>query len=206
MRDSGNTTACIRRCLERLRAGDESARAGLLEHAQARLAHLARKMLHHYPALRRWEQTDDVAQNASLRLWKSLGAVTPESETHFFRLAALHIRRELIDLTRAHFGPQGAAARHDSLPVRDDVPTVLPAAREPADSTNDPGKLAVWTDFHRKVEELPEELRDVVDLLWYQDLGQAEAAALLGVSERTLQRRWQLARIRLHQALGGIPE
>jgi DNA-directed RNA polymerase specialized sigma24 family protein len=42
-----------------------------------------------------------------------------------------------------------------------------------------------------------------VDLLFYQGLQQAEAAAVLGVSERTVKRRWQSARLALHEALGG---
>jgi DNA-directed RNA polymerase specialized sigma24 family protein len=43
----------------------------------------------------------------------------------------------------------------------------------------------------------------VFDMLWYQGLTQAEAAALLQVSERTLQRRWRAACERLHAALDG---
>ncbi len=59
----------------------------------------------------------------------------------------------------------------------------------------------------RTTERLPAEEREVFDLLWYQELSQAEAAALLGVSERTIKRRWQSARIMLHDALKGeIPE
>ena len=46
-----------------------------------------------------------------------------------------------------------------------------------------------------------------LDLLYYQGLTQAEAAEVLGVSERTVKRRWQAARLALHDALGGeIPE
>ncbi len=41
------------------------------------------------------------------------------------------------------------------------------------------------------------------DLLWYQQLSQAEAAQLLNVSERTVKRRWASARLKLHDALGG---
>ena len=41
------------------------------------------------------------------------------------------------------------------------------------------------------------------DLLFYQGLSQAEAAAVLGVSEVTIKRRWRSARMRLVQTLGG---
>jgi DNA-directed RNA polymerase specialized sigma24 family protein len=49
---------------------------------------------------------------------------------------------------------------------------------------------------------LPTEEREVFDLLWYQELSHGEAAAVLGISERILRRRWLAARQRLHQLLG----
>ncbi len=61
----------------------------------------------------------------------------------------------------------------------------------------EPAALAIWTEFHQKVEELPAEVRDVVDLLWYQGLSQPEAAQALGVAAITVKRRWAEARLRL---------
>jgi RNA polymerase sigma factor (sigma-70 family) len=70
-----------------------------------------------------------------------------------------------------------------------------------------PDRLAAWTEFHEQVERLPEEEREVFSLLWYKGLSQAEAAEVLGVSDRTIKRRWQSARLHLHEALGGqLPE
>jgi DNA-directed RNA polymerase specialized sigma24 family protein len=40
-------------------------------------------------------------------------------------------------------------------------------------------------------------------LLYYQGVSQTEAAAILDISERTIKRRWQSARLRLHDALEG---
>ena len=68
-------------------------------------------------------------------------------------------------------------------------------AAEASDLTHEPSRLAVWTEFHRQVADLPEEDREVFDLLWYQGLTQAEAAAVLGISERTVSRRWISARL-----------
>jgi DNA-directed RNA polymerase specialized sigma24 family protein len=50
---------------------------------------------------------------------------------------------------------------------------------------------------------LPPIEREAFDLLFYQELSQAEAAAVLAVSVRTIKRRWQSARLRLVQNLGG---
>src|SRR5689334_5016823 len=97
-------TTVIQGCIDRLRGGDESAR-GALRCAAGRLARLAREMLKGYPGVARWEQTDDVLQNALVRLVRTPGAVTPPTARDFYRLAAPEVRRELIDLVRHYLGP-----------------------------------------------------------------------------------------------------
>ena len=67
----------------------------------------------------------------------------------------------------------------------------------------DPQRLANWSDFHNQAEQLPPEEREVFDLIYYQGLSQAEAAAVLNTSERTIQRRWQTARLTLNDTLDG---
>jgi RNA polymerase sigma factor (sigma-70 family) len=59
----------------------------------------------------------------------------------------------------------------------------------------------MWGDFHDKVEALPDEEREVVELLWYQDLPQHEAAEVLGVDPSTVKRRWRAARQKLAAVL-----
>ncbi len=66
---------------------DEAARGALLDYTCDRLLRLTRKMFHARRDLRRWEQTDDVFQNALLRLHRALSEVKPESVRHFFNLA-----------------------------------------------------------------------------------------------------------------------
>jgi DNA-directed RNA polymerase specialized sigma24 family protein len=63
--------------LDRLRAGDGSARDRLIALAQGRFVALARAMLRRYPQVRRWEQTDDLLQAALVRLHRSLAEVRP---------------------------------------------------------------------------------------------------------------------------------
>jgi len=72
MADASSQTAHIQACLDRLSGGDEAARAELLGCACERLRNLARKMLRGFPKVHRWEQTDDVLQNAALRLHRTL--------------------------------------------------------------------------------------------------------------------------------------
>ena len=194
-------TTVIQGWIDRLRAGDPSARDALLECAMGRLVRLTRKMLGRFPGVHRWEQTDDVFQNAALRLRRALDTTTPESARSFFNLAAVQVRRELIDLARHYDGPMGLGARHESQ-VPTDGSDGSPEAEPAAADTDDPERLAAWTEFHCRVESLGDDDREVFGLLWYQGLTQSEAAGILGLSEKTVNRRWVAARMRLGTALG----
>lgn len=200
--DEGSTTTRLQQCLERLQAGDDKAREQLLEIACERLRELAHRMLRRYPTLQRWEQTGDVLNNASMRLYRSLKDVKPDTVGQFFGLATLQIRRELLDLCSHHFGPQGDARNHATGANGSDADS-RPARASEAPAPGESGSLAAWTAFHEQVEKLSESERHVVDLLFYQELSQDEAAEVLGVDTRTVRRRWQSARLALHDALNG---
>ncbi len=202
---SESLTVVLQGVLDRLKAGDISARNELINCACERLNRLVRKMLNDYRGVRRWEETGDVFQNAMLRLCRALSTVTPDSPRDFYRLAALQIRRELIDLARHHYGPMGGGANHASqAPASPNQSGITPPAYEAADLSQEPGRLALWTEFHRQVDLLPDDERETFDLLWYQELTQLEAAAIVGTSDRTIKSRWRSARLKLHAALGGI--
>jgi RNA polymerase sigma factor (sigma-70 family) len=202
---SQKNTAYLQQCLERLQHGDDQARGELIEAAGARLTQIAHTMLKDYRRVRRWEETADVVQNAVIRLDRTLRQVTPESLRDFYRLATLQIRRELIDLARHYFGPEGEGRRHQ---------TQFRAQGSAVAGVSDPGysagqnsgvaDLAAWTEFHEKVHALPDVEREVFDLVWYQGLPHTVAAELLGVSARTVKRRWQAACLHLHNVLGGV--
>lgn len=202
MTDAPYTSTQIQLRLDRLRAGDASARDELLNIACARLGRLARKMIRGYPDVRRWEQTDDVVQNAALRLWRALDQVRPESVLGFIRLASTQIRRELIDLARHYGGPEGPG-RHLAGRRGPDDSAGPPGPPDRGTDTANPSLLADWTEFHQHVEGLAVEEKEVFDLLWYQGLSQAEAAAILGVTERVVRYRWRAARLNLLERLGG---
>jgi RNA polymerase sigma factor (sigma-70 family) len=176
--------------------GDDRAKTLLLDHACDRLLKLTRKMFRGYPGLRRWEQTDDVFQNSLIRLHRALAAVEVESVRHFFNLAAEQVRRELLDLKKHYYGTLGDAANHhtDHQPSDDDGGSLSRYAAEPDD-------LDRWAEFHAGVEGLPKEQKEVVNLLYYEGLSQEEVAELLGIGVRTVKRRWQAAKLRLHEVL-----
>jgi RNA polymerase sigma factor (sigma-70 family) len=204
MDNTPDQTAQLQLCLDRLRGGDGSARDELLSLACDRLGRLTHKMLKGYPGVGRWEQTDDVLQNAALRLRRALTEIAPASLRSFFNLAAVQIRRELIDLSRHYGGPQGMGAHHESRmeieggSSQDSSRTGIAAA-----DTDDPARLASWTEFHGRVGALPDLEREVFNLIWYQGLSQSEAAEVLNVTERVVKWRWRAARLRIHRVLDG---
>ena len=174
--------------------GDTRAKTLLLDHACERLLKLTRKMFRNYPSLRRWELTDDVFQNSLVRLHRALANTEVESVLHFFNLAGLQIRRELLDLKKHHFGPEGHGSNHHTdRQAPDDAGGTLYA------TSDEPEDISMWGEFHARVDKLPDELKEVVNLLFYEGLTQEEGSVVLGVSLRTLKRRWQEAKLRLHE-------
>jgi RNA polymerase sigma-70 factor (ECF subfamily) len=192
------TTVQLQGCLDRLRAGDALARQELFQLTCNRLTCLTRKMLHGgYGRLRQWEETEDVAQNARLRLMRALEQVVPSSVREFYGLASMHIRRELLDLCRHHFGRPGHG--HLGMQLHDDKET----PPDQANTTYSPEDLARWTELHERAQQLPAEEREAFDLLFYQELSQEEAAEICGVDKSTIKRRWRSARLKLASVLKG---
>jgi RNA polymerase sigma factor (sigma-70 family) len=187
--------------LERHRAGETAARSELLRHSRERLRLLTRQMFRRYQRVRQLEETSDVLQEVLIRLDRALSAKEVPSSRDFLCLAASHIRHTLIDLSRHYYGPRGLGA--NQVPPG---PVGEAALERPGPGgADDPFQLAQWTEFHRRIAELPEEDRELFDLLYYQGQSQPAAAEQLGLPLTTLKRRWQAARLRL-AAAGPLPE
>ena len=201
MSDATSWSTQVQLRLDRLGAGSASG-DDLLKIAYERLRRLARKMFRRSHTVTPWEDTDDVLQNAAVRLCRALDDVRPASVRSFINLAAVQIRRELIDLARHYDGPEGPGRHHVSW-GRSEGSGNLAGSPDAADDMRDPARLATWTEFHDKIGTLPDIEKEMFDLLWYQGLSQAEAAALLGVTVRVVKYRWRSARLKLHKMLGG---
>lgn len=175
----------LQSCLDRLRAGDPTARDELWDLVDERLVVMTRAMkVSRYRRVGQWEQTDDIAQNVRLRLMRALDEVAPATPQQFYGLANLQIRRELIDVIRQHTGRDGGRAPLGAIPEGFQSPT----------DTLDPVNLEKWREFHEAVEKLPAKLREVFELIYYQGLLQRDAAEVLGVDTSTVKRRWTEAR------------
>ena len=92
MTDSRTPPSLIAKLLPLAVAGDRAALNALLRHCAERLTTLTRRMMADFQRVRRWAETDDVLQNALLRLLSALGSVKPQTARDFFALASLQIR------------------------------------------------------------------------------------------------------------------
>lgn len=190
--------------------GDDAARRRLLESTRDRLMRHARRHLHgRHVRLEPFEQTDDVVQQLYLkilqnqdRFWVNARGEPVRTLAEFFGHSSAWMRDVLCDLLRKSRGRNDN--RPDVLPLDGGGSEGRPRY-EPDSDTLDAEQLQRWTEFHETVARLPDDLREVFDLLWYQELPQAEAAALLGIAVPTVKLRWMKARLQVQQTLGGSP-
>ena len=102
---------------------------------------LTRRMLRDFPGVRQRDATSEVLVDALERLDRAAQDVKPASPRDYLGLAALQIRRELIDRARLYTKEKVAG---EPLP-------------EPEDSSADPAGLARWHDFHCQIADLDDD-------------------------------------------------
>jgi RNA polymerase sigma factor (sigma-70 family) len=187
---AGQTTVVVQRYLDAL-AGDAPADPilrMLLERSIERLEQLCSRQLRRaYPRLTLAPmglETGDLIAAIVERLLKATRDVRPKDVRQFFALANRHIRWELNSLAR----------KLDETPRTSELPDAVVQA-DITDSALAPTLLRMLA----AIEDLPEDDREVLDLVRVQGLSHAEAAEVVGVSTKTIQRR-------LHDALALLAE
>jgi len=197
MQDSGFNSVNLQQFVDRWQSGDRAAADELLRATGARLEKLARRMTRTFPNIRSHADTGDVLQNSLIRLLHSLQTLRPTTTRDFFNLAAVHIRRELLDIARRCRGKS-----HLELDVPDDSDQPNRPCIQ-AEETRTTDDLDLWERFHQAVDELPVEEREVIGLVFYHGWTQVKIAELFAVDERTIRRRWSRACERLRELIGG---
>jgi RNA polymerase sigma-70 factor (ECF subfamily) len=191
------TTVIIQRYLDALPgdAADERPVRELLERAVGSLRPLCATFLHkRYPRLTRPPvnlETDELLGGVVAGLITALRTTRPPTVRRFFALANQHIRWQLIDLAR----------RLDDRPAAAELAEFeLAASPGSTASRLSPDGLRML----EVIEGLPEDEREVFDLVGIQGLTHAEAATVVGVSEKTVQRRLNRARLLLAERLADL--
>jgi RNA polymerase sigma-70 factor (ECF subfamily) len=191
------TTVIIQRYLDAL-PGDTAAEPivrELLERAAGRLRLLCGTFLYKsYPRLTRPPvnlQTDELLGGVVAGLLTALRTTRPPTARRFFALACQHMRWQLNDLARRLDEQPAAAALAESG-----------VAAPPGSSAS--GLSPDGRRMLAAIDGLPEDEREVFDLVGIQGLTHAEAAGVVGVSEKTVQRRLHRARLLLAERLADL--
>ena len=176
-----HTSAAVQGYLDEL-AGDNPAEPvvrAMLDRAVRRLRGLCAKLLHRgYPRLTRPPlnlESDEMLAAVVERLIKALREARPATVRQFFMLAGQHMRWELNDLARRlDREPRAVVVIEDMVPA-------------PVDSGS--GLSTRGRRMIEAIDALPEVEREVFDLVRIQGMTHTEAATLLGVAPKTVQRR-----------------
>jgi RNA polymerase sigma-70 factor (ECF subfamily) len=190
------TTVIIQRYLDALPDDDaaEPIVRELLARAVDRLRLLCTKFLYKsYPRLTRPPvnlETDELLGGVVAGLLTALRTTRPPTVRRFFALANQHMRWQLNDLARRLDERSAAAALAESG---------VAAPPTTASGLSPDGRRILEV-----IEGLPDEEREVFDLVGIQGLAHAEAASVVEVSEKTVQRRLNRARLLLAERLADL--
>jgi RNA polymerase sigma factor (TIGR02999 family) len=187
--ESGERAEPITEWLEASRRGDGSARERLIEALYGELRRAASRELRRFRGFETL-QTTALVNEAYLRLLAG-GALPFESRVHLLSVAAVAMRRLLIDRARERLAAKrGGGARAETLD--DEAEQVADRAGEQLLDLD--GALA-------GLERLDPHLARVVELRFFGGLTEVEVSHALGSSERTVRRDWVKARAFLHRYL-----
>jgi RNA polymerase sigma-70 factor (ECF subfamily) len=197
--DSDPVDVAVERCLERLARATEEAEARqtvreLLGAAAGRILSLCRSTLRRrYPRLTRGPlnvQPEELLGAVVERLIKALRTVRPAGVREFFALAMTHVRWELNGLAR-----ELDAERHE--PLAEDV--VAEVTEERDEHFSPLGRRIL-----EAIDGLPRIDQEIFHLVRVGGMTHPDAAQVLGISERTVQRRLRRILPHLWGVLGGI--
>jgi RNA polymerase sigma factor (TIGR02999 family) len=170
-------------------AGDVEATAALFTLLYSELHRLARRQLAH-GAHGLTLGTTTLLHEAYLDMAERAGSIFPD-RSRFMAYASRVMRGLIIDYVRTRKA-QKRGGQFEIAPLSGDV--ARPAADDRALS-----RIGAAID---QLAEVEAELAQVVDLKFFCGFSFAEIAAMRGLSERTVQRQWEKARIYLHRVLG----
>jgi RNA polymerase sigma factor (TIGR02999 family) len=183
--------ATVDRLVDRLESGDRGAVADLMPIVYEELRRLARRYVRQERA--QSVQATDLVHEAYLRLARDRPQRW-QGRTHFLAIAAIGMRRLLVERARA----RGAAKRGgDRVQVTlEDALVADPGAS--VDLLALDGALSALAAFDARQAH-------IVELRFFGGLTVEETAGTIGVSPATVKRDWTLARAWLKRELGAEP-
>ena len=142
-----------------------------------------------------WQGGGQTLQPTALvhEAWMKLASKDPDTwkdRTHFFRTAAVAMRRILVD-----------RAREKSSQKRGGTWVDLPLSAEIAAEQDPEAHILIVDECLARMEKEHPDCARVVQLKFFAGLSNEQTAGLLGSSLRTVERQWAFARARLYQMI-----
>lgn len=183
---NGEVTRLLGACND----GDPQAEARLTDLTYRELRKIAAGHLRRERSARSL-QTTDLVHEAYLRLAGQAG--TPfRDRAHFFQIAAHVMRQILIDRARKrHAGKRGGGVPEISL----DKALNIAAARS--------ADLLALEEALSRLQQVDGRQCQVIEMRFFAGMAEDEIADVLGVSARTVNREWRMARAWLYKEMYG---
>lgn len=178
----------VTRILQAWNDGEEEAKELLLPFVYAELRRQARMLMSSERSNHTLQPTA-LVHEAFIRISKQSG-IEWKNRSHFYGIVSHLMRQILIDHARLH-----ATAKRGNKPVHFSLDDVQIPVEERADS------LLVLNDVLDRLEMLDPQQAKIVEMRFFGGLSNVEIAEFLDISERTVSRDWQAARLWLYREL-----
>ena len=195
--------------IEQLRGGDRRALAALFERHRERLRRMVELRLD--PRIRARLDASDVVQEAYLDVARDLDAYLADPKLPPLLWLRLHVGRRLTTLHRQHLGTKMRDAGQEISLYQGALPQASSAALASMllGRHTSPTQAAQRAERMLRVQEALNGLdpldREVLALRHFEQLGRAEAALVLGISQEAGANRYFRALKRLKDALATLP-
>ncbi len=151
-----------------------------------------RRLAFYYMRQERTEHTlqpTALVHEAFLRLTK-LSEIEWKDRRHFYRFVSQLMRQILVDHARRH-----ATAKRGNRPIHFSIDDLRIPLEERAEA------ILILNEVLERFEKFDEQQARIVEMRFFGGMNNTEIAASLKVSERTVGREWQAARLWLYREL-----
>jgi RNA polymerase sigma factor (TIGR02999 family) len=186
---NANPAPRITHLLDAASRGDGAASAEIIELVYAELHRLAARYMSG-ERVGHTLQTTALVHEAFLELFGSASPVAVQNTGHFFAVAAVQMRRILVDHAR-----QGNAQKRKGIAIPIEEAYHIPHGRDES--------LIALDDALNELAEIDPESSKVIELRFFGGYTDKETAEILGKSVAKVRRDWEFGRSWLYDRLEG---
>ena len=185
---SEKETSEITQILQDWNDGNADAKDRLLPFVYDELRRQARNLMSRERANHTLQPTA-LVHEAFMRLLEQSG-IDWQNRSHFYGIASRLMRQILVDHARLH-----AAEKRGNNPIHFSIEDVQIPVEERADS------ILILNEILENLAEFDEQQAKIVEMRFFGGMSNAEIAEALEISERTVGREWQSAKLWLFREL-----